>query len=230
MKTLTLHQPWASLIAMGVKKIETRSWGTKYRGPLAIHAGQHRPPHMNLPPLHSVGRTREEQREANRHCWMVIDTITDPAFMGPLPTGKHVPKRAKTPTLFHPHAGPFAHAWDREAGTDCIEQGSAVYLPLGAVVATCFLDACMPIVGPGGRGDNVFPHLKRYGDDVLGIAWVEGAECEWLEDQLPYGDYRDGRYAWVLKQVQPLAVPIPALGKQGLWKWEVTAPWEQRAS
>jgi hypothetical protein len=36
---LTLHQPWASLIALGVKTIETRSWSTKYRGPLAIHAG-----------------------------------------------------------------------------------------------------------------------------------------------------------------------------------------------
>lgn len=38
MKALTLHQPWASLIALGVKTIETRSWSTSYRGPLAIHA------------------------------------------------------------------------------------------------------------------------------------------------------------------------------------------------
>lgn len=39
MKTITLHQPWASLVAIGAKKIETRSWSTYYRGPLAIHAG-----------------------------------------------------------------------------------------------------------------------------------------------------------------------------------------------
>ena len=39
MKALTLHQPWASLVALGVKTIETRSWKTDYRGPLAIHAG-----------------------------------------------------------------------------------------------------------------------------------------------------------------------------------------------
>lgn len=39
MKALTLFQPWATLIAIGAKKIETRSWSTKYRGPLAIHAG-----------------------------------------------------------------------------------------------------------------------------------------------------------------------------------------------
>ena len=40
MKALTLHQPWASLVADRKKRIETRSWGTAYRGPLAIHAGR----------------------------------------------------------------------------------------------------------------------------------------------------------------------------------------------
>lgn len=38
MRALTLTQPWASLVAIGAKKIETRSWPTRYRGPLAIHA------------------------------------------------------------------------------------------------------------------------------------------------------------------------------------------------
>ena len=41
MKALTILQPWASLMACGAKKIETRSWATKYRGPLAIHAAKH---------------------------------------------------------------------------------------------------------------------------------------------------------------------------------------------
>ena len=40
MRAITLHQPWASLIAVGAKRIETRSWATKHRGPLAIHAGK----------------------------------------------------------------------------------------------------------------------------------------------------------------------------------------------
>jgi len=39
-RALTIRQPWASLIALGVKTIETRSWSTRYRGPLAIHAGK----------------------------------------------------------------------------------------------------------------------------------------------------------------------------------------------
>jgi len=37
---ITLHQPWASLIAAGKKHYETRSWATYYRGPIAIHAGK----------------------------------------------------------------------------------------------------------------------------------------------------------------------------------------------
>ncbi|TGE35893.1 ASCH domain-containing protein [Desulfosporosinus fructosivorans] len=38
MKAISLLQPWASLV--GIKMIETRSWATKYRGPLAIHASK----------------------------------------------------------------------------------------------------------------------------------------------------------------------------------------------
>lgn len=42
-KALTVRQPWASLIAHGVKQVETRTRPTNHRGPLAIHAGLHRP-------------------------------------------------------------------------------------------------------------------------------------------------------------------------------------------
>lgn len=38
MKALSVKQPFAALIAAGIKKYETRSWATKYRGPLLIHA------------------------------------------------------------------------------------------------------------------------------------------------------------------------------------------------
>ena len=40
MKALTISQPYASLIASGEKWIENRRWETRYRGPLAIHAGK----------------------------------------------------------------------------------------------------------------------------------------------------------------------------------------------
>ncbi len=38
MKALSIREPYASLILSGVKKIETRSWKTNYRGELYIHA------------------------------------------------------------------------------------------------------------------------------------------------------------------------------------------------
>lgn len=38
MKALSLLQPWATLVVIGAKKIETRSWQTQHRGKLLIHA------------------------------------------------------------------------------------------------------------------------------------------------------------------------------------------------
>lgn len=54
MKALTVRQPWASLIATGVKRVETRSWSTKHRGLLAIHA--------------ALGFNKEEQQFALTPC------------------------------------------------------------------------------------------------------------------------------------------------------------------
>jgi activating signal cointegrator 1 len=40
MKVISIMQPWATLIALREKRFETRSWATKYRGDLAIHASR----------------------------------------------------------------------------------------------------------------------------------------------------------------------------------------------
>jgi ASCH domain. len=39
-KAISIMQPWAWLIVNGHKDIENRDWPTKYRGPVAIHAGK----------------------------------------------------------------------------------------------------------------------------------------------------------------------------------------------
>lgn len=45
MKAVSLWQPWASeLRPDGAKRIETRGWSTKHRGPLAIHAAKRTDP------------------------------------------------------------------------------------------------------------------------------------------------------------------------------------------
>lgn len=40
MKTITIKQPFASLIAEELKEYEFRTWKTKYRGKILIHAGK----------------------------------------------------------------------------------------------------------------------------------------------------------------------------------------------
>lgn len=50
MKALSIRQPWAWLIVNGHKDIENRSWPTRFRGPVLIHAAK--------------GMTREEYEDA----------------------------------------------------------------------------------------------------------------------------------------------------------------------
>ena len=40
MKAITIKQPFATLIAEGIKEYEFRTWKTKYRGEILIHAGK----------------------------------------------------------------------------------------------------------------------------------------------------------------------------------------------
>ncbi len=40
MKCITIKQPFASLIAEGLKEYEFRTWKTNYRGEILIHAGK----------------------------------------------------------------------------------------------------------------------------------------------------------------------------------------------
>jgi hypothetical protein len=49
MKALTVKQPWAYLICLGIKDIENRSWKTNFRGKVLIHASSNKRL-MNLPP------------------------------------------------------------------------------------------------------------------------------------------------------------------------------------
>ena len=43
MKGLTLFDPWATLVVLGEKQFETRSWQTSHRGLLAVHVSKNRP-------------------------------------------------------------------------------------------------------------------------------------------------------------------------------------------
>lgn len=149
MKALSLHQPWASLVALGVKNIETRSWATSYRGPLAIHAAKRKPDEG---------------------------------------TGLTVPSP----------------------------------IPLGAVVATCVLVDVVPIV-------EEIPAPAQW-REPWGVVTVEPWLIEhywpgfgnpgsrYVGDQLPYGNFAVGRYAWLLDGIKALPEPVPVRGRQGLFE------------
>lgn len=147
MKALTLTQPWASLVAIGAKRIETRSWRTDYRGPLAIHAAK-------APDLTGV----------------VVQT-------------------------------PFYQTL-KAAGLD------PIFLPYGAVLATAELVSVRQI-------EPVH--------SITGWKWdtPDGRTIDFPlnRPESDFGDYRDGRYAWLLYNVMRLPAPIPARGALGLWDW-----------
>ena len=85
-------------------------------------------------------------------------------------------------------------------------------LPYGAVVATAEL------VG--------FFHVEDYADKeqkkVIGT-WTDPYVLRQREtlDADPFGDYSPGRYAWWLQSVTKLDEPVPAQGRQRLWKCDV---------
>ena len=49
---LTMHQPWASLLVFGIKRIEGRVWSTQHRGGLWIHAAAKHPSQEDIDVSH----------------------------------------------------------------------------------------------------------------------------------------------------------------------------------
>ena len=74
MKVITIKQPWATLIAEGLKKYEFRTWNTKYRGDILIHAGK------------SIDKKAVERFENYNFdyptgCIIAKATLTDPIYV-----------------------------------------------------------------------------------------------------------------------------------------------------
>lgn len=218
MNAITLHQPWATLVALGVKTIETRSWPAPKSAigqRLAIHAGS------TYPPPYSSG---------------VVSRMGDYSFT----------RHARTSPNYI--TGP---------------DGQAALLPLGAVVASAILTDCVPILAASDGSDHFMTAHPHMGGGVL--RYMRRPESDpqrrrtatYIEHQLPYGDFRPGRWAWLLDDIKattercpacwgagedeelgicddgmPAPVicmtcrgvgrcePIPAKGHQRIWRWE----------
>lgn len=59
MRILTIKEPYATLISLKIKTTETRSWRTKYRGEIYIHAGAKKMDYKN--------KSNDFQKIANMH-------------------------------------------------------------------------------------------------------------------------------------------------------------------
>ncbi len=162
MKAITIWQPWASLIACGAKKYETRSWATNYRGPIAIHV-------------------------AKKDIYRMMNTLPPEVVISVFNT--------------------FRRAYEADGG---IQKRLASVQ--GCIIATAELVSCM--------------HISHHSD--FGIcASAESQHSNGLRYILPskqemlFGDWTPGRYAWELANVQMLPEPVPAKGKQRLWEVEI---------
>lgn len=102
----------------------------------------------------------------------------------------------------------------------------ALPLPTSAIVATVRVVDVLPIIdahlGWTGEGDTppgavlvstVYDSLEV----VTGIGTGDDV-TDYIEDQLPYGHWEPGGWAWELDDVEPLAEPIPCRGRQGVWR------------
>jgi len=52
---------------------------------------------------------------------------------------------------------------------------------------------------------------------LVGIARAEDERASLSEQERAFGDYSDGRFAWVFADVRRLPEPVPCSGLQGLW-------------
>lgn len=172
MKAITVLQPWASLIACGAKKIETRSWATKYRGKIAIHAGA------------SWTMDRREM------------TYRDP---------------------FH------TALWPNMTKQELMLNGygRTKLLPVGAVIAIADLVDCYYIVYHPGTDIDIAKHINIGAESMTNDKHDHdfGKYIVPSEQELSFGDWTPGRYAWILENVRQIE-PVPAKGMQRLWEWE----------
>lgn len=193
MKALTLWQPWASLVALGVKTIETRSWSTKYRGPLAIHAAAKKPGRIwsqhEAPSLYDdyrVGGCVEVQEDGNNSGQFAYD------WVGPL--------SAVVATCTLVDVVPVL------AG-DSAERIDWADLPYPRIESRADYGPDFP----DGWLDLWHP--------TLGSAIDPENDGRAIPDQATYGDFTPGRFAWLLDDIEALATPVPAAGGQRLWNF-----------
>jgi len=112
------------------------------------------------------------------------------------------------------------HKWGMDQG---IHGGvDSVALPLGAIVGTAVLTDCVPIEAFAACPRDEHPHAcvedLANGERVrLYPGSIEAQYGDDVSDQLPFGDFAAGRFAWLLSDARAFDTPIECRGRQGVW-------------
>lgn len=238
LRTLSLWQPYASLVACGAKTWETRGQRTHHRGRIGIASTASTP-----------AAVRRSLRDSS----------------APRGGGRY---------LFREHLGDYSLEGE--------SRGIVRALPQGVLMATAELADCCPIGGPmsfrtgsveGDEGDHPGQAVVVH-HPASGLGSGAGLDRPYLcvddpngppyhldiTDQLPFGIWEPGRWAWRLADIKPTTercpwcwgergdpedegwrhqgvlepgsrgpcpvcdgagacAPVPVKGKQGLWTW-----------
>lgn len=94
---------------------------------------------------------------------------------------------------------------------DAIGISSVLDLPYGAIIATAELVECWECIGSDVRGDLMI--LKGRDTPEWDNAYLS-------DEELLFGNFEKGRYAWEFANMKMLSKPIPAKGHQRLWNWD----------
>lgn len=183
--TLTLWQPWASLITpLAIKTIETRSWAAPEKL-IGQYIG-----------IHAAARPIRERNEIGYY-------------------EAYPPDAPDSPHPNHPNGRParlYRNAMHPGMGlARSIAMGASWWpLPLGALLGTARLDACVPMVddlGRPGDGTEELPDALLL-SGLNGHMWLSPHAAD-VEDQRPYGDFAPGRFAWLLSDAKPTTERCP---------------------
>lgn len=217
-RMLTIRQPYASFITRRIKRIETRTWHTRYRGWLGIHAA-----------------VAEDWPNGG----MIGDYLL---YRGSGATaGSYRPPRA------HPLDGvtgaePFDLPLGKIVGTaylyDCVPMTPGVDLTRPGLHLSVGLDGTLLLVDPD--SDDIPDHedSDRSAERPYGV--YEPGSWAWLlykvkpvEERCPaclglmpdgtpiseVGFHRGDDACPTCRGIGHLVAPLPATGRQGLWTW-----------
>jgi hypothetical protein len=83
-----------------------------------------------------------------------------------------------------------------------------------------FHDAMTKIAHANGMFENGMPKgVVLCTAELVAIEPVEKVRDDLSAQELLFGNYEDGRYAWFLENVKRFEIPIPAKGNRLLWNW-----------